>query len=93
MMKKNVLKLTPLSKPVLYENKKVDLVRPKVAVSRAEKAKAQARVKPKRERIRDELFEILRVLRREIAMQKGVRMQTSLQLHTSERRQKPQIYL
>ena len=64
----NVLRLTTLSHEVLFNKKKVELVRAQVAESRAEKAK----VKPKRERVRDELFEILRVKRRELAQQRGV---------------------
>lgn len=70
----NVLKLTELSKSILFEKKKVQLVQPNVAESRVlkEKAKAKERVKPKRERVRDELFELLRVLRRDLAQQRGV---------------------
>ncbi len=69
---KNVLRLTPLSEEVLFNKKKVELVRPQVAETRKEQAKAKAKAKPKRERVRDELFEILRVLRRELAQQRGV---------------------
>jgi len=68
----NVLRITPLSHEVLFNKKKVELVKAQVAESRAKKAKAQAKVKPKRERVRDELFEILRVLRRTLAQQRGV---------------------
>jgi len=69
---KNVLRLTSLSQAVLFNKKKVELVRPQVAETRKEKAKAKAKAKPKRERVRDELFEILRVLRRQLAQQRGV---------------------
>lgn len=70
----NVLKLTELSKSILFDKEKVQLVQPNVAESRVqkEKAKAKERVKPKRERVRDELFEVLRVLRRDLAQQRGV---------------------
>ena len=68
----NVLRLTPLSHEVLFNKKKVELVRAQVAESRTKKAKEKAKVKPKRERVRDELFEILRVKRRELAQQRGV---------------------
>lgn len=69
---KNVLRLTSLSQEVLFNKKKVELVRPQVAETRKELAKKKAKAKPKRERVRDELFEILRVLRRELAQQRGV---------------------
>ncbi len=69
---KNVLRLTSLSQEVLFNKKKVELVRPQVAENRKEQAKAKAKAKPKRERVRDELFEILRVQRRELAQQRGV---------------------
>lgn len=69
---RNVLRLTPLSQAVLFEQKKVELVQPQVAETRTQKAKAKAKAKPKRERVRDELFEILRVLRRNLAQQRGV---------------------
>ncbi|MFK7983994.1 MAG: DNA helicase RecQ [Saprospiraceae bacterium] len=68
----NVLRLTTLSHEVLFNKKKVELVKAQVAETRAKKAKAQAKAKPKRERVRDELFEILRVKRRELAQQRGV---------------------
>ncbi|MEM1122595.1 MAG: DNA helicase RecQ, partial [Bacteroidota bacterium] len=68
---RNVLRLTSLSQAVLFNNKKVQLVQPQVAQSRTAQAKAKA-VKPKRQRVRDELFEILRVLRRDLALQRGV---------------------
>ncbi|MEM1123196.1 MAG: DNA helicase RecQ, partial [Bacteroidota bacterium] len=68
----NVLRLTNLSQEVLFQQKKVELVQPQVAESRTAKAKEKAKVKPKRERVRDELFEILRVLRRELSQQRGV---------------------
>jgi len=68
----NVLRLTTLSQDVLFNKKKVELVKAQVAESRAKKAKEKAKVKPKRERVRDELFEILRVKRRELAQQRGV---------------------
>jgi ATP-dependent DNA helicase RecQ len=68
----NWLRLTPLSKEVLFNNRKVELVKPQIAKKREEVAKTKAKVKPKRERIRDELFEVLRVLRRDLARQRGV---------------------
>ncbi len=68
----NVLRLTSLSHDVLFHKKRVELVRAQVAESRVKKAKEKAKVKPKRERVRDELFEILRVKRRELAQQRGV---------------------
>ena len=69
---KNILKLTTLSKEVLFQKKKVELVKPQEAESRAKAAKEKIKAKPKRERVRDELFEELRVLRRQLAQQRGV---------------------
>ena len=69
---KNVLKLTPLSHEILFQQKKVQLVKPNVIESRAKAAKQKAKAKPQRQRVRDELFEILRVLRRDLAQQRGV---------------------
>ena len=43
-----------------------------VAASRAKQDKARAKVKTKRERVRDELFEVLRQLRRELSRKEGI---------------------
>ncbi|MEZ4991509.1 MAG: DNA helicase RecQ [Saprospiraceae bacterium] len=71
----NVLKLTPASQRVLFENESVQLVRMTTVRERLaeEKAKAKAAVpKSVRQRTRDELFEELRQLRKRLAQEKGV---------------------
>ncbi len=71
----NVLKLTPASKRVLFENEVVQLVRMTTVKERlkAEKAKAKASApKTRRQRTRDELFEELRQLRKRLAQERGI---------------------
>jgi ATP-dependent DNA helicase RecQ len=71
----DVLKLTPASQRVLFENEPVQLVRMTTVKERLaeEKAKAKATVpKSARQRTRDELFEELRQLRKQLAQEKGV---------------------
>lgn len=68
----HVIKLTPISKPVLFSGEKIQLVRMQVAAKRAELEKAKTKVKTKRERVRDELFEVLRQLRRELSRKEGI---------------------
>jgi ATP-dependent DNA helicase RecQ len=67
-----VLRLTPASHRVLFEREDVQLVRLATLKERRETEKAQVSTKTKRERVRDELFETLRQLRRRLAQQKGV---------------------
>ena len=69
---KGVLKLTPASKRVLFEKEKVQLVRLSTVKQRQEKEKARAKAKPKTARVRDELFESLRQLRKQLAQEKGM---------------------
>jgi len=66
------LKLTPLSKSVLFEGTKIQLVKMQIANQRQAAAKAKAKPKTKRERVRDELFERLRQLRRTLAQKNGI---------------------
>ena len=68
----STLKLTDAAKTVLFEGKKVALVKPVDVKTRIEKAKAKATAKPKRERVRNELFEQLRKLRLQLARVRGV---------------------
>lgn len=68
----SALKLTTSSKAVLFDGHKIQLVKMQVADKRAEKAKAKAKTKTKRERVRDDLFERLRQLRRELARKEGI---------------------
>ena len=66
------LKLTESSKAVLFDGQKIQLVKMQVADKRAEREKAKAKTKTKRERVRDDLFERLRQLRRELARKEGI---------------------
>jgi ATP-dependent DNA helicase RecQ len=68
----SALKLTAAAKEVLFEGKKIELVKPAVAETRKAAAKKVAKAKPKRERVRDELFEALRALRLQLARVRGV---------------------
>ncbi|MEL7423547.1 MAG: DNA helicase RecQ [Bacteroidota bacterium] len=67
-----VLRLTPASKRVLFESEQVELVRIATLKERREKEKVKLKTRTKADRIRDELFEVLRALRRKLAQQKGV---------------------
>jgi len=68
----NILKLTPESKEVLFEGRKVQLVKMKAIKERKEKKAKVEKIKTKRQRVRDELFEQLRLLRKQLAQKKGV---------------------
>ena len=68
----NNLKLTPASREVLFDGKKVNLVR---LQSRKEKeASDKIRLKPRSQKqvLQDELFEVLRALRKKIAIEFGI---------------------
>lgn len=66
------IKLTEASKRVLFEKEQIELVRLATLKERQEKEKAKAKQKTKRERVRDDLFEELRQLRRRLAQERGV---------------------
>lgn len=71
----NKVKLTLAAKAVLFEGEKVQLVRPETIKKReqAEKAKSDARgKKPAKMRVRDKLFEYIRLTRLDLARAKGV---------------------
>lgn len=71
----NVLRLTPASQRVLFEKEQVELVKMTTVKERltTEKAKAKASApKSGRQRVRDELFEELRQLRKQLAQERGV---------------------
>lgn len=68
----NVLRLTPESKDVLYAGKKVNLVRLSHITQKTKEKKQTKKTKQKHSIVRDELFEVLRQLRRSIAMKKRV---------------------
>lgn len=74
---KNALKINDLSKRVLFDGDSVSLIKLSDIDKRKEerKADAQATKTPEglvRERVRDELFEVLRQLRSEIAREQGI---------------------
>lgn len=69
---KNVVKLTEASNRVLFENEQVELVKMATVKERLEVDKKRAQSKPKRQRVRDELFEVLRKLRKSLAQERGI---------------------
>ncbi|WP_373551422.1 DNA helicase RecQ [Haliscomenobacter sp.] len=72
----NVLRLTSASQEVLFKNRSVELIKPTSYKERQEEEKASAKIKAptqlKKERLRDELFEHLRQIRKEIAQKEGI---------------------
>lgn len=68
----NVLKLTAASQRVLFEKEKVELVRFATVKERQEKAVKKVDEKIKPLRLRDELFEHLRKLRRQLSQERGI---------------------
>jgi len=69
---KNVLKVTDGGKEVLFNSRPVQLVRMTTMKEAREKRVKEAKPKTQRQRVRDELFDVLRKLRKELAQQKGV---------------------
>lgn len=69
---RNVLRLTALSKEVLFNGKEVQMVKMADVKQRQDAEKSKLKKKSVKERVRDELFEALRKLRREIAQKNGV---------------------
>lgn len=69
---KNVLKLTNLSQNVLYKGQTVQLIQASIQKIRKEEIKKEQAPKATRERLRDELFELLRELRRKLAQERGI---------------------
>ena len=72
----NVLRLTSASQEVLFKNRNVELIKPTSYKERQEQEQANAKTKAptqlKKERLRDELFEHLRQIRKEIAQKEGI---------------------
>jgi ATP-dependent DNA helicase RecQ len=66
---KNALKIMPAAEPVLFGKESIQLSQ---ATTIKEKAAPAERIKPIPEQQRDELFEILRQLRKTLAQEKGV---------------------
>ncbi len=69
---KNVLRLTEASKPVLFGQQKVELVKMASIKEHRETQKAKLKKKTKTQRVRDDLFEVLRALRKKLARERGV---------------------
>ncbi|PTM13333.1 MAG: DNA helicase RecQ [Bacteroidetes bacterium] len=67
-----VLKLTPASKRVLFDQESVELVRPATLQERRVQEKVASKERTKADRSRGELFESLRLLRRKLAQEKGI---------------------
>lgn len=68
----NVLKLTPASKRVLFENEKVQLIKMKTLKERQEQEKEKSQQITVRQRATGELFEVLRQLRLKLARDRGI---------------------
>jgi ATP-dependent DNA helicase RecQ len=68
----NAVKLTPLSNKVLFDGEKVQLVQMATVKQRQEAQKKAIKPTSERQRVRDELFDLLRQLRRELAQERGV---------------------
>ena len=73
----NVLKLTPLTKPVLREGEAVELARPRVKLRLERREKSTARAAERRAKydvssVDGSLFQSLRALRKELATAQGV---------------------
>lgn len=69
---KSVVKMTPASQRVLFKDERIQLVQQTTVKARQEAAKAKAKPATKRQRVRDDLFELLRQLRKQLAQQRGV---------------------
>lgn len=68
---KNILRLTPEAKAVLFKGRKVELVRMKAIKEKMEERSSKAKVVTQRQRARNELFDLLRKLRRDVAVAEG----------------------
>ncbi|MEL6923696.1 MAG: helix-turn-helix domain-containing protein [Bacteroidota bacterium] len=66
------MKVTAAGREVLFEGRQVQLVQRSAMEEAREQRAKQVKPKTKRQRVRDELFEVLRGLRKELAMQKGI---------------------
>ncbi len=68
----NALKPTPVSKEILFDNKGIQLVQFQSAKAYQEKQAKAVKVKSRKQQLEEELFEVLRKLRRDIAQKKGL---------------------
>jgi len=69
---RHTLKVTNTGRAVLFENKKVQLVKMDQVQKQKEEQSKKVKTKGKRDRVRDELFEVLRGLRKQVATKQGV---------------------
>ncbi|MEL7020748.1 MAG: RQC domain-containing protein, partial [Bacteroidota bacterium] len=68
----NKLKLTAQSNAILFKQQRIAMVAPQEVAQRTAAAQKAKTTKPKRERVRDQLFEQLRQLRKQVAQERGV---------------------
>lgn len=68
----NQLRLTPSSQQVLFEGRSVSLVMPATIRKRQEKEKEAAKKKRTGSNVNDELFQLLRQLRKRLSQEKGI---------------------
>ncbi|MFK7807151.1 MAG: DNA helicase RecQ [Saprospiraceae bacterium] len=69
---RSVLKVTNAGRAVLFDGKKVQLVKMDQDRKRKEVEAAKVKTTGKRDRVRDELFEVLRGVRKQVAVKQGV---------------------
>ena len=69
---KNRVLLTPASQKVLFENRPVSLVMPSTIRKRQEKEKEQAQKRKRTAGVNDELFQLLRQVRKRLAQETGL---------------------
>ena len=70
--RRHALQLTPASKEVLFGQRKVQLVKMVAIKERMNKQKEKVKPVSQRQRVRDELFEYLRQIRKQMAQKHGV---------------------
>jgi len=68
----NTLKLTEASKQVLFRNRKVNLVQMSVILEKNQEKKEETKQKSASQRLKEELFDQLVALRKEIALAEGI---------------------
>jgi len=68
----NVLKLTEASKQVLFGNRQVNLVQMAVIEQKKQEKKEEAKPKSVTQMLKDELFDLLLTIRKEIALSEGI---------------------
>lgn len=69
---RHVLKVTEAGRAVLFNNRKIQLVKMDSIQKRRAEQGQQPKTEAKRDRVRDELFEVLRGIRKQVAVKQGV---------------------